>query len=278
MTPQVHQLEPVRLGDPHAEDVSVRCELPWAPSPDERFLRNVTVPTLTPFLPDPGARTGTGVVIAPGGGLHFLSVDNEGAWVARRLAEQGIAAFVLHYRTAPTPASPAEFGTVLERIFTDRAYVAQVAGPHRALARADGGAAVRLVRDRADEWGVDPDRVGMLGFSAGGFVALATTVDGGPAERPSFIAPVYPAWWSDDLPVPEPTPPLFLAWASDDQLGDGIIGPSLRVYQAWRAAGAAAEAHAYARGGHGFGIRPQGAPSDAWFDDFLAWLAAAGLR
>jgi acetyl esterase/lipase len=269
-------LAPVPLGDHETEDASIACDLPWVPTDDQRFLRNVTVPTLTPYLPEPEDRTGTGVVIAPGGGLHFLSIDNEGAWVAERLAERGIAAFVLHYRVAPTPVDAAEFAAVAQRMMTEPGFVADVSRVQRDPALADGGAAVRLVRANAGTWGLDPSRIGMLGFSAGGFVSLVTTLDGTPEERPSFVAPVYPAWW-DEIRVPEPAPPMFLAWASDDQLGDGIIGSSLRLYEAWRRTGAPVEAHAYARGGHGFGIQPQGTPSDGWFDAFLSWLTASGF-
>ncbi len=270
----MQRLTPVPLGEHEAEDAPIVFSLPWDPG-DQRNLRNVTAPTLTTYLPDPDRRTGTGVVVAPGGGLHFLSIDNEGAWVAERLAERGIAAFVLHYRVTPTPVAEREFGAVLQRVFGEPEYVADVSRVQRAPSLADGGAAMRHVRDNATDWGLDPDRIGMLGFSAGAFVSLVTTLDGTPAERPSFVAPVYPAWW-DEIPVPEPAPPVFLAWATDDPLGDTIIGSSLRLYDAWRRAGAPVEAHAYARGGHGFGIRPQGAPSDAWFTAFLGWLTASG--
>jgi acetyl esterase/lipase len=272
----VQQLTPVPLGRHEAEDASIGFAIPWDPD-GQRALRNVTAPTLTAYLPDPDTRTGTGVVIAPGGGLHFLSIDNEGAWVAERLAERGIAAFVLHYRVTPTPVDEPEFAAVVERVFTDPGYVADVSQVQRAPSLADGGAAIRLVRENAGEWGLDPDRIGMLGFSAGGYVSLVTTIDGTAAERPSFVAPVYPAWWDEEIPVPQPAPPMFLAWASDDQLGDGIIGSSLRLYDAWRRAGAPVEAHAYARGGHGFGIQPHGTPSDGWFDAFLGWLTASGF-
>lgn len=272
----VHRPTPVQLGEHAGEDASLLSDVPWDPTDEQRFLRNVTVPTLTPYLPDPENRTGTGVVVAPGGGLHFLAIDNEGAWVAERLVERGIAAFVLHYRVTPTPVPVEEFAAVTQRIFTDPGYVADVSRVQRAPALADGGAAIRLVRDNAGEWGLDPDRIGMLGFSAGAYVSLVTTVDAAPEDRPSFVAPVYPAWW-DEIPVPEPAVPMFLAWATDDQLGDGIIDSSLRLYDAWRRAGAPVEAHAYARGGHGFGMRSQGTPSDAWFADFLGWLTASGF-
>jgi acetyl esterase/lipase len=272
----VQQLTPVPVAGIDGEDVSIVFANPFDPADDQRMLRNVTVPTLTAYLPEPGRGTGTGVVVAPGGGLHFLSIDNEGAWVAERLVERGIAAFVLHYRVTPTPVAEAEFAAAVQRVFTDPGYVAGISREQRAPALADGAAAVRLVRDNADAWGVARDRVGMLGFSAGAFVSLVTTLDAAAQDRPSFVAPVYPGWW-DEVPVPEPAPPMFLAWATDDQLGEGIVGASVRLYDAWRHAGGSVEAHAYARGGHGFGIRSQGAPSDAWFDAFLTWLTASGF-
>ena len=272
----MQRLDPIVLGQHDADERSILSGVPWDPADDQRWLRNVTVPTLTAHLPDPGTATGTGVVIAPGGGLHFLSVDNEGSWVAERLAARGIAAFVLHYRVADTPVAVEGFGAALGRVFGDPGHLAALARSRRAPALEDGGAAVRLVRENAGAWGLSPDRVGMLGFSAGAYVSLVTTFDGSAEERPSFLAPVYPAWWGE-VPLPDGAPPMFLAWATDDGLGDTIIRSSLDLYDAWRRVGAPVEAHAYASGGHGFGIRPQGTPSDRWFDDFLAWLAASGL-
>ncbi|WP_129339724.1 alpha/beta hydrolase [Cellulomonas endophytica] len=239
-------------------------------------VRNVGVATLTAYLPEPGRATGTGVVVAPGGALHFLSVDNEGVWVARRLVEQGVAAFVLRYRTVPSGPDVTEWEAMSERAFTDMPYMTQIGREYRAVAAADGGAAVALVRERAQEWGVRPDRVGLLGFSAGGFVAAVTTLDAPPEGRPDFVAPVYPALWGSAV-VPEPAPPMFLAWASDDGLGEAITGSAVRLYTAWLAAGASVEAHAYARGGHGFGAAPQSLPSDRWFDDLVAWMRSQGL-
>jgi acetyl esterase/lipase len=275
MDARVRRLEPLTLGHHDAVDASIVARIPWERD-DQRLVRNVTVPTLTPYLPDPGTGTGTGVVIAPGGGLHFLAFENEGSRVAEQLAERGIAAFVLHYRTAPTPVDEQQFLTAVSRAMTTPGVLDDTARALRGQCAEDGRAAVRLVRENAATWSVAPDRVGMLGFSAGAFVALATCVAGADDERPSFLAPLYAGMW-DSPAVPEPPPPLFLAWATDDQLGDRIIRTSLTLYEAWRNAGASVEAHAYARGGHGFGIRSQGTPSDAWFDAFLGWLAASGF-
>jgi acetyl esterase/lipase len=265
------------LGEHPGDDASIVFgDVPTDPPDGRRYLRNVTVATLTPYLPPPDAATGTGVIVAPGGGLHFLSIDNEGVWVAERLVEQGIAAFVLRYRLEATPGPPAEFAAVAARIFSDRGYMAEVSAVRRQPAVEDGGAAIRYVRERAAMWQLDPDRIGMLGFSAGGFVTLVTTVDAPSSARPSFAAPIYPAMWGEVV-VPVPAPPMFLAWASDDELGEPIVGAGLRVYDAWHRAGAAVEAHAYATGGHGFGMTRKGTTADRWFDQFLTWLKASGF-
>lgn len=272
----MRNLGPIVLHESGSDDTSLLFGVPWDPDDDQRFLRNVTVPTVTPVLPDADAATGTAVVIAPGGALHFLSVDNEGIWVAEGLAERGIAAFVLHYRVEPTPVEEADFGPVLGRAFSDPGYLEQVYRARRASALEDGGAAIRLVRRDAATWGLSPDRVGMLGFSAGGYVSLLTTLEASEQERPSFLGLLYSSFPGAPA-APVPAPPMFLAWATDDGLGDRIVSSSLDLYTAWREAGAAVEAHAYASGGHGFGIRPQGAPSDAWFDAFVTWLEASGF-
>lgn len=269
----VSTLDPLVLGVHSAEDRALEFDHPGNPPDGRRYLRNVTVPTVTPYLPEAAAATGMGIVVAPGGGLHFLSIDNEGAWVAERLIQRGIAAFVLHYRVQPTPVPTTEFAAVTQRVFTDSSYMADIGITSRASAAEDGSLAVQLVRERAEEWRVDPYRVGMLGFSAGGFVTAVTALDAKPEVRPSFLAPIYPALWGD-LVVPDPAPPMFLAWASDDELGDLILEPALRLYESWRRAGASVEAHAYATGGHGFGMSSRGTASDRWFGDFCTWLDA----
>lgn len=272
----MQRLDPIVLGFPDLTDATITSADEGDPAGQDRILRNVTIPTLTPFLPDPAIRTGVSVVVAPGGALHFLAVDNEGMNVAQRLAEQGIAAFVLQYRLVPTPVEESAVEELMSHIFADHAILAEISAERRKPARDDGAAALATVRENAGAWGLDPDKVGMVGFSAGGFVALATTLDGADGERPSFIAPVYPAWWGEVV-VPDPAPPMFLAWATDDGLGDTIIDSAMRLYDAWRHAGAPVEAHAYSRGGHGFGARPQGAQSDDWFAAFVRWISASGF-
>jgi acetyl esterase/lipase len=235
-------------------------------------VTNVVVPTLTPVLPDDCC--GTAIVIAPGGGYHALSINAEGFHVAEWLAMRGVAAFVLAYRLLPT----GEDGTVemFEKLAADpvaaRAEMESVAP----LAVADGETAMRLVRSRADEFGIDPARVGMMGFSAGGNVAMRVAYSDDPAAHPDFLAPIYaPVRGYDLAMLPPDSGPLFAVAASDDELG--LAPDSVRIYEKWRNAGLPAELHMYATGGHGFGMKSQGLPSDTWIDRFGDWLSALDL-
>lgn len=244
--------------------------------PGNAMLRNVTRPTLTAYLPAPGHATGTAVVVCPGGAHHFLSVENEGSTVATWLAERGIAAYVLHYRVLPTSTDDAGFADEMNALMGDAQEMLVRTRAHRATAVEDGARAVALVRAGSTPWGPAPERVGILGFSAGAFVATATTLDSPSATRPDFLAAIYGGLWEDPV-VPPDAPPAFLAWASDDSIGAPIVTPCLELYAAWYAAGRPVEAHAYAAGGHGFGMHRQGLPSDAWTEDLHAWLAHEGL-
>ncbi|WP_310650855.1 alpha/beta hydrolase [Cellulomonas sp. P24] len=244
--------------------------------PDDPLLRNVTRPTLTAHLPDPAAATGTGVVICPGGAHHFLSIVNEGSAVARWFAARGIAAFVLHYRLLPTARDEAELTAQMEAVMNVPGRMTELSRDHRPIAVADGARALEMVRGRAADWGVATDRVGILGFSAGAFVATATTLDTPAPGRPDFLAAIYGSVW-EDLTVPAEAPPLFQAWASDDTIGALIVESCLALYTAWQSAGRPVEAHAYAAGGHGFGMHHQGLPSDGWIDQLHTWLGQQGL-
>jgi acetyl esterase/lipase len=232
---------------------------------NSRLVRNVSQPTLTVFLPEPAAAIGTGVVICPGGAFHFLMVDKEGSLVARWLNARGLAAFVLRYRVAPTPDDDDAFNQQVSDLGRLWPRMQQV----RPLAVADGLQALRLVKQQAAAFGVASDRVGILGFSAGGVVASGAATEYGADNRPSFAAPIYA--WSNRPPRPD-APPLFLAAATDDQMVDAQR--SVDMYTAWKAAGLAVELHLYEQGGHGFGMNQQGLPSDHWIDRFWDWLSA----
>ena len=230
-----------------------------------KVVHNVTQPSLTVYPADPARRNGTAVIICPGGAWHFLSIDMEGTDVARWLAARGVTAFVLRYRLLPTGDSPYEEAEEHIRV---RARMAELMQPFYPLVRADGQQAIRVVRKRARKWGVTPERVGMLGFSAGGDFTVNAVLHNTPDCRPAFAAPIYPAVF-DEVVAPPDAPPLFLLCASDDDMASAA---SLRLYSAWKAAGRPVELHIYSKGGHGFGMTRQGLPSDAWIERFGDWL------
>lgn len=143
----------------------------------EQWVRNVTRPTLTPFLPAKGKKTGTAVLVIPGGGFQFVSISNEGWPVAHWFAERGIAAFVLKYRVEQTDENEAAFA---------KAMMARFQAP-----RADAQTALRMIRGNAGKWNIDPAKIGMVGRSAGAMTTLATTLANDPTAMPAFVAPIY---------------------------------------------------------------------------------------
>ena len=236
-------------------------------------VTNVTQPTLTLYKPDPALANGTSVVICPGGGFMALSINSEGIDVAKWLAAKGVTAFVLKYRLAHTGEdATAEF----MQSFQDQKKFGEMIGKIVPLSIADGLASVAYVRKHAADWGLAPDRVGIVGFSAGGTVTAGVGLRYTPESRPAFVAPIYAAASAmKDFPVPSDAPPMFLAAATDDQLH--LAPDTIQLYNQWTAAHKAAELHMYDRGGHGFGMRKQGFPSDHWIERFGEWLDARGL-
>jgi acetyl esterase/lipase len=248
----------------------------WFRQDGNPFVRNVTRATLQPFLPDPARATGVAVIVAPGGGFLMLSMDNEGWSVARKLAEQGIAAFVLKYRLRPTPADIAGFEAAMAAMFANAGNPAGRLKPDE-LARdrpdqiADARAAFALVRSRAREWNIDPSRVGMIGFSAGAMTTMITTL-AAPETRPAFIGPIYGSM--EAVKVPADAPPMFAVIAADDPL---FAKKGFGLLDAWQSAGRPVEFHMYQAGGHGFGLGRQGTTSTDWFPAFMHWLRVSGF-
>lgn len=236
-------------------------------TPDgEHVISSVHQPSITVYLPSKETATGAAVVIAPGGSHVELWVDHEGYAVAQWLSEHGVAGFVLTYRLAREPGST---------------YTVE------GNSLPDMQRAIRLVRSRAAEWGVDPARVGVMGFSAGGDVAAraATQFDAGnsaaadlvdrQSSRPAFQALIYPGL-PPDLPVSRDEPPAFLLCGEDDRPGISEGLPQLFIQL--KHAGVPAELHVYTGVGHGFGIRSANTGAIAnWPDQFLAWLGTLGF-
>lgn len=246
----------------------------WNVNPGEgRAVRNVTIPTLTPFLPEAGKATGAAVIVAPGGGFMSLSMDHEGYKVARQLTDRGVAAFVLKYRLFPTPADQKE---AMRFMAAKMGAAARVANGEAKLeipeATEDAIAALRLVRSNAAAWGVDPARLGMIGFSAGAMTALNVVLQAPADQRPAFFGYVYGPQTA--VAVPADAPPMFNAIAMNDQLFPTMGFP---VAEAWHKAKRKVEIHAYQTGFHGFGTGRPRTTTALLMDEFHAWMAMQGF-
>lgn len=273
MTPIAIPAQPdaIELGTGELPDATAKES--WHTQYGSFFARNVTVATLTPFLPAKGKATGAAVIVAPGGGFRTLSMNNEGWDLAKALADKGVAAFVLKYRLKQTPAEMDAFQKSMAEMFSGsgrRPPVQQDPSVEYAAQIADAQAAFALVRKRGKEWGVDSDRVGMIGFSAGAMLTMFTTLHAKDA-KPAFIGNIYGPLMKMD--VPADAPPLFVALAADDPFfsnaGYGLI-------DSWRAAKRPVEFHLFEQGGHGFGMYQKETTSTGWFDSYVRWLDMHG--
>lgn len=236
-------------------------------------LRNVSRPTITPFLPDPRKASGAAVIVAPGGGFQLLAMQAEGWAVGQWLADHGVAAFVLKYRLNETPEDER---AVLPALASKMSHMAnkdgQWTGPKEPRATADALQALALVRADATKFKIDPARVGMIGFSAGAIMTMEVALNTDVKARPSFIGYIYGPMTANS--VPSDAPPMFAALAMDDPLfGPGGFG----IVDSWRKAGRPVELHVYEKGGHGFGMGRPGATTSMLMPEFLAWLQARGL-
>ncbi len=236
-------------------------------------VRNVTRPTLTPVLPARGKANGAAVVVAPGGAFMGLAIDHEGWQVARALAARGITAFVLKYRLIQTPVAEAEAGK-----FMGAMLMKEIGHPmegellKQSKAPEDARTALAMVRANAAKWGIDPRRVGIIGFSAGAMTSRRVALDAPAGERPDFVGYIYGP--QDAEPVPADAPPLFDAIALDDGL---FPSKGFPIAAGWLAAKRPVEIHGYQTGDHGFGLGKPGTTTTLLIDQFTAWLAMQGF-
>ncbi|MDA1054077.1 MAG: alpha/beta hydrolase [Planctomycetota bacterium] len=240
-----------------------------------KWLTNVTQPTLTVYRPVQEQDTGMAMLICPGGGYHNLGWDVEGEEIAAWLNSFGVTGIILKYRC---PRRPVDVTGV------------PPLGPLK-----DAQRAVSLVRSKAREWGIDPQRIGMIGFSAGGHLVGATATNFeqrsyDPIDaideiscRPDFGIPVYSGYFkvmetgelSSTVRTPANTPPLLFVHASDDPISD--VEHSVTFYLALKRAGIHSDLHVYATGGHGFGVRPTTGTCSAWAQSCTDWLRSRGF-
>jgi acetyl esterase/lipase len=239
-----------------------------------KMLRNVVNPTLTVFLPEENKATGAAVIVAPGGGFCWLSWESEGTQVGEWLQAHGIAAFVLKYRLADMGQKETDLQKNAQAFMQPVMSIANSSNPEAelqkysnvanviALAQEDGRQAIKYVRANAAKYKVNPNRIGLMGFSAGGILTMGVALKHDAESRPDFIAPIY-GIALNNLVVPDDAAPMFFACAADD----GIVAPqAVKLYSAWLSAGKSIEFHVYSKGGHGFGMRKQGLPIDNWIE------------
>lgn len=264
---------------PGSEDWNYN-EIEFPGSTDQyRCVRNVVQPTLEVFIPDKSVATTTAVIVCPGGGNFYLEYDHEGTKIAEWLAHKGITAFVLKYRLKKTPEDLKEYNSYVSNFFKSITFPTEgnTVDNLREVVKnkfggEDGLKAIEYVRLHAEEYGIDPQKVGIMGFSAGAWVTMYTILNSVPEKQPNFAAPIY-GGWIDEEKVPASAPPIFIACAADDM----IIKSAPDLYKAWRAAGKSAELHIFSKGNHGFGIRKSGLPVDGWIDLYYEWLDVNGF-
>jgi acetyl esterase/lipase len=286
-TPQEIRLWPGKA--PGTENWTV-AEVTTASPTGDRTIANVSDPSVTVYLPSDSTVPRPAVVVAPGGALRLLAWDSEGVKVAQWLNSKGIAALVLKYRTLQsTPGGgrgqgaislgPGSAGQPRQEMEIRNAN-ANPEPDNPALAEvlrmgiADAQQALRLARRNAAAWRIDPERVGIMGFSAGGGIAVGAVLAERSDASPDFLISVYgPAL--QDVNVPAHAPPLFIAVGSTHF---NVTNGCLALFAAWKAAGKPAEIHVYDQVSGGFGISTRGLPVDSWKDRLWDWLQARKIQ
>lgn len=254
---------PFAPGIPLSNDVV--DEEQWERYWGQQMVRNVTRPAIYPVLPSGTRRNGKAVIVIPGGGYMFVSMDSEGFGVANRLADAGYSAFILKYRTIPTPRDPGEYMSQIAASFGTLGKEDLVDHPP---AVDDLAAAIRYVGDHAATWEVDPAQIGAIGFSAGSRSLIRLIEQKEEASRLPYVALIYPPMVQTIAGGPRA--PLFLAIAVNDPL---FQQGGLNMIDKWLEESDQVEFHLYSGGSHGFGTRTLGTTSDKWMDHYVTWLA-----
>jgi acetyl esterase/lipase len=244
-----------------------------ANTPGNALLYNIVEPEILVYPAPKEKANGTSIVVAPGGAFHIISIENEGINVAKWLNDRGITAFVLKYRLVKMQTdNPFK---ELMTLMGDFKKLDSINEPVVEMAKNDGIEAMKYVRGHAKELNIDPNKIGFMGFSAGGTVTMSVMLSAPQELKPNFIAPIY--LYKNAVVgnfMPAKSTPIFVAVASDDQLG--LMPHSIKLYQEWNAAKHPAELHVYEKGGHGFGIMKHNTSSDQWAADFENWLKMRG--
>lgn len=233
-------------------------------------LDNISVPEMDLFRAKGNFKTDKAMIICPGGGLFYSAYEKEGTKLAIKLALNGITAIVLKYRTYPRKGSVIKWSQTLwnkPEIAIDSAKIILPFSSKDALN------AIEAIRNEATKYNINPNKIGLMGFSAGGAVTMEAAYTATSINQPNFIAPIYP-WMNivDKQKVPSNKPPAFISCANDDPLG--LAAPSIQIYKDWILAGGEAELHMFSKGGHGFGMNDVNAPVNMWSELLIDWILA----
>ncbi|MGY6648466.1 alpha/beta hydrolase [Wenyingzhuangia sp. IMCC45574] len=234
---------------------------------DHKQLTNIAKPSILIYSPKEEINTGTTVVIAPGGGLRVNSIETEGTMVADWLVKKGITAIVLKYRLVPSNKGK------VAGDYNQKQELLQKVFPY---AIDDALNAIAYVRKASNELYIDPNKIGMMGFSAGGAVTMGVGYNYTTKNRPNFLVPIYP--WTSKYPVQKPkkdAPPMLVICASNDPLK--LAMGSIQLYSSWKEMDLNVALHMYAKGGHGFGMTKRNTPSDTWIERFYDWAVSEKL-
>ena len=244
-----------------------------------QVVLNVVDPVIIPYLPAPGTETGAAVLVCPGGGFYALSWNNEGTQVAQWLADHGIAAFILKYRVSYSGDTMEDIQSVADHNYggvpRDEAYQALAArnreksaemGDFRKFAHDDACTAIRYIRSHAKEYGINPDKIGMVGFSAGGALCLDVLYNHDASSKPDMVGCIY-GFRSADSGLPADPSPLFLAATQPE-----IPGRASDMYALWTSNNLPSEIHSFTDATHGFGYRPNGRAENLWITLFFNFM------
>lgn len=234
---------------------------------DKKNFQNISIPTIQVFLPENNKKVKTAMIVCPGGGMRVNAIHHEGFDVAKALNERGIAAFVLKYRLVPAHLIGKNEGL-------DYPYSKEK--KQLTYGHLDALNAIEHVRKNTSKYGIDPNKIGIMGFSAGGAVTMEATYKSTKKNRPNFVAPIYP--WMKIVENQEPPtygPPIFIVCTTEDALKLAV--PSTKIYVDWAEKNYISEMHLYHHGKHGFGMRKTNYPVDNWFNNMVDWIEAIGM-
>tara|TARA_B110000444_G_scaffold55008_1_gene51169 strand:+ start:199 stop:1047 length:849 start_codon:yes stop_codon:yes gene_type:complete len=233
------------------------------------WLDNISKPEMDIYRAKGNSITDKAVIICPGGGLFFSAYEKEGVKLAKKLSLNGITAIVLKYRTYPRKGSVIDWTKTIWDKPQMAIDSAKIILPYSSK---DAMTAIEVMRKNAPKYNINPNKIGLMGFSAGGAVTMETAYNSTQKNQPNFIAPIYP--WMDIVEkqeVPSNKPPAFITCANDDDFKE-IPLSSVQIYQDWIKADAKVELHMFSKGGHGFGMNELNSPVDRWSQLLIDWI------